>query len=667
MNKNILLFKNIAMRNITLKKIKICMLFACLFVMYIGNINSKAYGSDDVVTTCIWATEFNDDSHWEYCTIHGDIRNKETHTYEDNWYLGSESCHPSNFSTRICKCGHNYRYGKPHGNLSEWIEMTNRYIHYNICYSCNQWINPSRCYNENGLMSCKNLGTCLKCGAQPTKDMHYITSGGKCRDCGLKLINLSGYTLEYSSDYSSCKIIYTLSSAYEGFTLSGLTSHTSNTINYKSFTWSSVKNSDGSYTYTGEFIFNPNTQRKCKIRIPDIRDIGSIRGTKLYADESLYRVDIWQDHEKPVITNIAQTDQKTSNGWATIKQLTITGTDNLSAVVAISIIDKETGEVVVNNAKAAVINGSFRYTCTPPLEGPVEGREYICKVIDEVDNTLEHTFTIYKTDSKAPSLVSDSSYTQWSKTKLLTFKLTDYGSGGVETSLDDQVSYKRTEKNVDEYITQYEFAEENYGTQMYKLYMRDGLGNATVTNLMVGKIDNTKPTIIDVKTSLESSEVVATVTANDMNTKLRAEGSGVSRYAVTSAYVEPTTDQWQASNEIRVNNAGTYYIWVKDLVGNIGDVRKLKITDGVVTTDKIIYDSAKEKENIKENDGRLGKDKDKETVELYDDTPKTGDYREVKVYILYMIISFIGMTMIMLGVFVKKIIYIWEKDKYKIE
>ena len=68
---------------------------------------------------------------------------------------------------------------------------------------------------------------------------------------------------------------------------------------------------------------------------------------------------------------------------------------------------------------------------------------------------------VYRTDCRAPIIRSEKEYTEWSKTKNLVFKLTDYGSGGAQTSLLDQVSYKKAELVDGYYNAKYTFDTSN--------------------------------------------------------------------------------------------------------------------------------------------------------------------------------------------------------------
>ena len=103
---------------------------------------------DEIIHTHIWATTHDAYKHWEYCTICARIRNEEQHTFVDNWFNG-ESCGEWTYSTRICSCGYNYIYHKPHGNLSDWNIVRQRIVHNRRCIDCGIWIDLGRCANAN--------------------------------------------------------------------------------------------------------------------------------------------------------------------------------------------------------------------------------------------------------------------------------------------------------------------------------------------------------------------------------------------------------------------------------------------------------------------------------------------------------------------------------------
>ena len=108
-----------------------------------------------------------------------------------------------------------------------------------------------------------------------------------------------------------------------------------------------------------------------------------------------------------------------------------------------------------------------------------------------------------------------------------------------------------------------------------------------VETVNIGKLDNTKPTITKANKQLNEASLTLTVEANDINKTLNASGSGVTGYALTNSKSIPNS--FQESNNFTITNNGTYYVWSKDLVGNISEpveviVNELKIDiDGTIT------------------------------------------------------------------------------------
>jgi hypothetical protein len=206
--------------------------------------------------------------------------------------------------------------------------------------------------------------------------------------------------------------------------------------------------------------------------------------------------------------------------------------------------------------------------------------------------------------------------------------------------------------------------------------MKDGLGNASVDTIEVGRVDNTKPTITDIKSEVKDMEMYITggtatagpdgiataapaptqpsnpskyaqitVTANDMNKKLGKEGSGVEAYALTQSKDMPNNEAWQKHNVLGANKPGTYYLWVKDKAGNIADLKVLKVKDDFtveIGEDEIVVD--------KPEDGKYGKPSDEKeetkdgNKDKTDNTPKTADNTAIYVLLSLLIISFMVMV-----------------------
>ena len=354
--------------------------------------------------------------------------------------------------------------------------------------------------------------------------------------------------------------------------------------NYTKDEWKHEKHEDGSCSYIGTYTFDINKQRQSNLHFIDRTGAIKVNGVSLYIDGNIMKETIWQDHQGPGLLDVGQVDQAISGDWATIKELTFSGKETLAKIITLTIKDKLTGEIIISGAKASVEDGKFEYKCTPAIEAPVEGRDYLAVMTDQAGNTTEETFTIYRTDSRAPLLVQRN-YSEWSQSKTIEIPMTDYGSGRAQTSMGDQVSYKDTVYRNGKYYGYYNYTEENYGMDEKILYLRDGLGNARREFLQIGKIDNTKPTITNIEFYKRNGYIIFDLKVDDFSRKMKKQGSGVKYYALTNSAYLPTV--WQETNDLRVNEAGVYYLWVKDIAGNIGDFRVVEVDSNMeVRTDE---------------------------------------------------------------------------------
>lgn len=212
-------------------------------------------------------------------------------------------------------------------------------------------------------------------------------------------------------------------------------------------------------------------------------------------------------HSKPYVTvshtyyerqhwlhllSVTQTDQASANGWATIKQLTFEGTEDSSDIVYLTISDKLTGEKYLTDAAVPVTNGKYSYTCTPSIEGDINGRTYVVTVKDHIGNTSTKEFVTSRTDGSAPQIKSGTSlnYTDWTNTaKNISLNFFDFGAGEVQASLDNQADYKPLTKSGEYYVWSHSFGDQ-VGTSEHTIYVKDALGNATSYKLTVGNTDS---------------------------------------------------------------------------------------------------------------------------------------------------------------------------------
>lgn len=474
-------------------------LILSLIVLIFGGRSPTAVYADAIEHTHIWATTYDSTNHWEYCTICGEKRNVTAHVFTDHWHLGHESCHSANWSNRTCTCGYNYIYRKTHAILSgpyltannEWGNYGIRGYHFWRCPDCGEWAKQETCKNSSGkVVNCANPGTCAVCGTVYTKDNH-ILKDGKCVNCGIQFVTYSSATCEYADDGTSVTVKFTVTPKDATVIQLKPAYYAAKGILTKQ-AWTVTKNGT-KYVCTGILTFNQKVNVKTNISM--LSSCTQINGVNCYSTGN--KITIARDHTAPTVSTIKQTNQKENNGYATIKKLDISGTEDLSEYVKLSIIDKDTDKAVVNHVMINVTDNKWTYSCTPPLEAGASDRIYTVKIEDAVGNVSSKDFTICKTDSSAPQVESSLSYTDWTNTaKTITLTITDYGSGSPQASLGNQTNYKSCTKTSDgKYQVTYTFSDNIDGTKDYNLYLKDALGNAQEVVLAVGNIDKNKYTI----------------------------------------------------------------------------------------------------------------------------------------------------------------------------
>ena len=452
-----------------------------------GGRSPTAVFADTIEHTHIWATTYDSTNHWEYCTVCGEKRNVTAHVFTDHWKLGHEGCGYNNYSTRTCACGYSYTYHKPHSTTTR-ISSSTYYerVHATICNSCGDWLKTEACKNANGVINCKNPGKCLTCGGTWPAGRHFINNG-TCSACGKTFYKLSEPQVSYNNDFTHVYIkyiFYPVNSSvipidtqtnYSPYTNGGMSHH-----------GNVVKNSDGTYTINLDVTISSQNE---KTSVGWMYNNVAVNGVTCFVYTSA--ITVWQDHQAPVQNDVIQKDQASANGWATIKQLTLSGTETLSDIVYLTVSDKATGEKYVTNAAVSVADGKYSYTCTPSIEGDANGRTYVVTVKDRIGNTSTKEFVVSKTDGSAPALKSGTSlsYTDWSTSKNISLSFYDFGSGGVQASLDNQTDYKLLTKSGEYYVWTHKFGN-HVGTTAHKLYVKDALGNATVYTLTEGNTDS---------------------------------------------------------------------------------------------------------------------------------------------------------------------------------
>ena len=276
----------------------------------------------------------------------------------------------------------------------------------------------------------------------------------------------------------------------------------------------------------------------------------------------------------PTITSIEEINEETSGEWVVKKKLKIKGTCDKREIVYISMYDEE-GKALFENSGCEVINGNYEYIANYGIEA-TEERKFTIKVKDMFENEETREITLKNVDSQAPKLVSETNYSgEWSKVKIVEIIAEEKGIGQVEIGFNKEEYYQKAEEKEGKYKRNYRFVGDVYKEMQGVIYLKDGLGNTRTERITIGKLDNTSPTITNIEQIKEENGTKIKITANDINDKIKEEGSGIAGYVITQSKEIPTDSAYGKSNEIKVNKPGTYYIYVKDNVGNYAQRKEI--------------------------------------------------------------------------------------------
>ena len=469
--------------------IKQLLAFVLALIVLVTSTPPDLAKADSIEHTHIWADKYDSSNHWKYCTVCGAVKDKEAHAFTDHWAYGYESCNWNNPSTRTCSCGYSYVYHKPHSE----VYTTNSHTYYERqhwlqCSKCGDAVRLTACYDDEGPLTCSNPGTCKVCGGISPANHHEINNQGICVMCKKKFFTITDNTYSYSNDYSCVNWSFRVIPVDSTVKVTGTTTWCApGTCSKKS--GQIIQNDDGSYTVKIilNVLYSKNTASASWAY-----DNLTIDGSRSWVNTAVQIGGFYRDHTAPNITSVTQTDQAAANGWATIKQLTFEGTEDLSDIVYLTIADKLTGEKYLTDAAVSVVNGQYSYSHILPLEGDANGRTYIVSVRDYYKNTSTKEFVVSKADGSCPKLKEGTllSYTDWTNTeKNISLSFFDFGAGGVEASLDNQTDYKALTKSGEYYIWNHSFGNQ-IGTTEHTIYVRDALGNANSYKFTVGNTDS---------------------------------------------------------------------------------------------------------------------------------------------------------------------------------
>lgn len=290
-----------------------------------------------------------------------------------------------------------------------------------------------------------------------------------------------------------------------------------------------------------------------------------------YSRNGYVQINFYPDNYAPIVKSITKSANETE-GFSRGMTITAKFEEAWDSYVEMALYDSD--GTIISNWGPAVKDGTIFTREFNVIAETTSSKELTVKAKDRCGNIAEGKITIGKIDTKAPTLVSTNKYNdEWAIGKKITVEATDEGAGNVQIALANEKDYKIANKNENKYYREYNFTGDVYEDIVRIIYLKDAVGNVSTNRITIGKIDCTSPTITNVKINNKT----VTIEANDINTKLNKEGSGISGYAISKSKEVPTENAFQTSNILNIEKSGKYYVWVKDNAGNISEIKQIEI------------------------------------------------------------------------------------------
>lgn len=553
-------------------------------------------------------------NHWQRCTVCERTYNIRSHTYQSYWTLGdAQNCDPYNqhiFRCTDSNCG--YSYSNDYGRAGHQVQGSPWTQHWQYacrtCSKCGSSMIVHYCTIGGRKPGCQVWGTCDGCGIYWNREYEFqvtsdgsehldVTDGTHSRYCFYCQRYLTSETLlVYQEQNQPAQTIYTLRLDLDPQVSVESVGTTGDYANYADFNvvdwWTS-----------GKTVYIRLRVRAVNYYEGRLYDYVYIYGNHTNGNRFYYAAYVSSngiicscDVEAPVISSINQRDVSASDGWATQKEITISGTENYSRTVKIGLYEKDTDALIYYCETQRNQNGTWQTQFQPNIEADAQGREYYFVVTDAMNNAQSRKyFTVYRVDRVAPKIDQvDETETNWSRTKTFRACGTDKGVNNVSIQFSDINPIGYSQPWVNAQISGYGYSQnfiltgDVYGTAVGNVIYKDQLLNGLNKQVKVSNLDNTKPTIVRIDQTSETG-YKARVYQNDENSKF-GQGSGVAGIYISRYNSKPSENSsdwisWTGGNqsvgqkgtdqsqvvELK-SGGGTYYIWLKDLCGNISDV-----------------------------------------------------------------------------------------------
>lgn len=624
---------------------------------------------DDVMHTHIYEKKYDDTYHWDECFICGDIQNKEEHHKTTS---GTGTC--GTYLTDYCTdgCGysvqtyvdHEIEYFPKDEIYDESGKNTNTHTYYHRIGKCKKCESASAtdsegnnttqgCYDSEGKrISCDNRGICSICGydysklqmishhsaalredkktyycAYCNKDLYKILYSEAVQDENNNLHwTMRGiYQLLGDTKWVQTKGLYTWSEllnsgAFEELGSANVTDLPNDYYNNKKYGTEGI--SSGLYMVQYEAYIKDGYQGTPPVRMNADNCFGNVNGNpNEYGKTYAISYTISPDTEAPTINNIEINKSEIVNGFSQKATITVDCYDSYSDTLSVALYDLE-GNCIADYG-TATSNGDKTFTRSFDIVAETKETEtLVVKAKDRYGNETSKNVDVQNLDAKAPTLLNDEDYTKdWSKNKLITFNAEDLGVGEVQIAFNNADDYQLATTDTNNYTRTYNFYGDVYDKVTAAVYLKDGLGNEKMEKVDIGKLDNTAPTITNLR--IEDNKIK--VEANDRHETL-GEGSGIVGYRYITSLEdineEITEDEgtYIEASEIDLNNlTKVRYLYVApvDRAGNIGTTEKIELPTYSYTVN--YYEdggTTKVAESKIVNDKLLGEEITEEAIEI---------------------------------------------------
>ena len=329
---------------------------------------------------------------------------------------------------------------------------------------------------------------------------------------------------------------------------------------------------DNGATYQSGGSFSVTKNGTYKIKVRD--KVGNVTQTQIKVDNI--------DNVKPTITEV----KKSKSTWTKDGiMLTVCAEDKQSGVSAASGL----GSDAYSFDNGATFQGKSSFEV-------VNNGIYTIKVKDQAGNVTQTRVTVDNIDNVSPTIISvEASEKEWTNQRvMLTVDAKDLqqdgsaGSGLAPNAYSYDGGVTFTEENSHE-VTE---------NGIYQLCVQDALGNVSTTQVEVTNIDYTGPSLISQEKSKEdwtNQDLILSISAEDTQPD-GSIGSGLAE----QPFSFDGGITYTAESAFAVSENGTYTVYMKDRLGNVGEAR-IEITNidsGMPVIENVEIEEAWQREKV---------------------------------------------------------------------